>query len=35
LVELKFYAAGVGPVMEVPISGESGRNVLVETTRTG
>jgi hypothetical protein len=35
LVELKFYAAGVGPVMEVPISGEYGRNVLVETTRTG
>ena len=35
LVELKFYAPGVGPVMEVPISGESGRTVLVETTRTG
>jgi hypothetical protein len=35
LVELKFYAPGVGPVMEVPISGESGRSVLVETTRTG
>ena len=35
LVELKFYARGVGPVMEVPISGESGRTVLVETTRTG
>jgi hypothetical protein len=35
LVELKFYAPGVGPVMEVPVSGESGRTVLVETTRTG
>ena len=35
LVELKFYAPGVGPVMELPISGESGRTVLVETTRTG
>jgi hypothetical protein len=35
LVELKFYAPGVGPVMEVPISGESGRTVLVETTRSG
>jgi hypothetical protein len=35
LVELKFYAPGVGPVMEVPISGEFGRNVLIETTRTG
>jgi hypothetical protein len=35
LVELKFYAPGVGPVMEVPISGESGRTVLVTTTRAG
>jgi hypothetical protein len=35
LVELKFYAEGVGPVMEVPISGEYGRTVLMETTRTG
>ncbi len=35
LVELKFYAKGVGPVMEVPISGESGRTVLTGTTRTG
>ena len=35
LVELKYYAPGVGPVMEVPVSGESGRTVLVETTRTG
>src|SRR4051812_15226108 len=35
LVELKFYAPGVGPVMELPISGELGRTVLVDTTRTG
>jgi hypothetical protein len=35
LVELKFYAPGVGPVMEVPISGESGRTVLVTTTLAG
>jgi hypothetical protein len=35
LVELKFYAPDVGPVMEVPISGGSGREVLVESTRTG
>ncbi len=35
LVELKFYAAGIGPVMELPISGESGRTVLTESTRTG
>jgi hypothetical protein len=35
LVELKFYAPGVGPVMEVPISGESGRTVLVTTTVAG
>ena len=35
LVELKFYAEGIGPVMTVPISGESGREVLTESTRTG
>jgi hypothetical protein len=35
LVELKFYAPGVGPVMEVPISGESGRTVLVSSNRAG
>jgi hypothetical protein len=34
LAELKFYAPGVGPVMAIPISGGSGREVLVETTRT-
>jgi hypothetical protein len=34
LAELKFYAPGVGPVMTIPISGGSGREVLVETTRT-
>jgi hypothetical protein len=33
LVELKFYVPGVGPVLEVPISGESGRTVLTGTTR--
>ena len=35
LAELKFYAPGVGPVMAVPVSGGSGREVLVETTRGG
>jgi hypothetical protein len=35
LVELKFYAAGIGPVMTVPISGELGREVLTASTRTG
>ena len=35
LVELKFYAPGVGPVMELPISGESGRTVLTESRRAG
>jgi hypothetical protein len=35
LVELKFYAEGIGPVMTVAISGESGREVLTESTRTG
>jgi hypothetical protein len=35
LVELKFYAPGVGPVMELPISGESGRTVLTESSRAG
>jgi hypothetical protein len=35
LVELKFYAPGVGPVMEVAISGGTAREVLVESTRTG
>ena len=34
LVELKFYAPGVGPVMALPISGGAGREVLIETTRT-
>ena len=35
LVELKFYARDVGPVMELPISGESGRTVLTETDAAG
>ena len=35
LVELKFYAPGVGPVLTVPISGGAGREVLTETSRTG
>lgn len=35
LVELKFYASGVGPVMTVPISGGAGREVLTESNRTG
>ena len=35
LVELKFYAPGVGPVMTVPISGGAGREVLTESNRTG
>lgn len=35
LVELKFYVPDVGPVLAVPISGGSGREELVETTRSG
>ena len=35
LVELKFYAPGIGPVMEIPISGGAGREVLVEFTPAG
>jgi hypothetical protein len=35
LVELKFYAPGIGPVMTLTVSGGSGREVLTETTRTG
>jgi hypothetical protein len=34
LVELKFYAPDVGPVMEVAVSGEAGRQVLLQSTRT-
>lgn len=35
VAELKFYAPGVGQVLTVQISGGSGREDLVETTRTG
>ena len=33
IAELKFYAPGVGPVLAVQVSGGSGREALVETTR--
>ena len=33
LVELKFYAAGIGPVLTLESSGGAGREELVETTR--
>ena len=33
--ELKFYAPGVGPVLVLQTSGGTGREVLVESTRTG
>jgi hypothetical protein len=35
LVELKFYAPGIGPVLTVESSGGAGREELVETNRTG
>jgi len=35
LVELKFYAPGIGPVLTVESSGGAGREALVETNRTG
>lgn len=35
VAELKFYAAGVGPVLVLQVSGGSGREELVETTRPG
>ena len=35
LVELKFYAPGIGPVLTLESSGGAGREELVETTRTG
>jgi len=35
LVELKFYAPGVGPVLTLESSGGSGREELVDTTRAG
>ena len=35
LVELKFYAPGIGPVLTLESSGGAGREQLIETTRTG
>ena len=35
VVELKFYAPDVGPVLAVPVSGGAGREALVETTLPG
>lgn len=35
VAELKFYAPDVGPVMALQISGGTGREVLVESSRTG
>jgi hypothetical protein len=35
LVELKFYAPGIGPVLTLESSGGAGREELVGTTRTG
>ncbi len=35
LVELKFYAPGIGPVLTLESSGGAGREELVESTRTG
>jgi hypothetical protein len=35
LVELKFYAPGIGPVLTLESSGGAGREELVETNRTG
>jgi hypothetical protein len=35
LVELKFYAPGIGPVLTLESSGGAGREELIETNRTG
>jgi len=35
LVELRFYAPGIGPVLTLQSSGGTERKELVETTRTG